>query len=947
MAGRAASTFDLSRSTVDDGYARRHMGLANHEDVDMESSQDSDTYSDSIDSSSSLHGSSRSESTGVTSVSGSTSEVRKKCPTSQPRIVGSQTQRSSGADYCIDPRLTSFGSTPPIGHMTLDDGHWSDKKAIVSVEATCQESHGPFQTPQLPDLGQQFPMNDFDIALNDYPATLLDPSPGPWMWLRTWVATNPDRLPTPRELESLKTLSGLLEREIVSWLNQHIFIGTNLESEPEIANSEEIPRQRRTKQYRPKCRRSQRRFRYIAETRDETRVLECTHGCGQSFDVTGQWTRHERYNIEEWKCHECKFVSPRKDKLLKHLRQHHNFRVLIKKSHCRQLLQPAVRPCGFCLRQFDNWSEWLNHVAAHFQGRIAGGPWTMARWKKVVDESFDSGDGDDDDDDDDDDEEDDQGHDDEEESSPDYDSSTADNRGNSSAKGKGGSCGGGSKGSSRASNTSRSGSAGNHKSRSCKNASGEPLHHGFNYPIPESDEGCPFKFPDEDGSCHENGLLQHTKSTAVAGELRRRVKELSAPSKAGVAGTDVPPPPQQQQSQIERRQQPSTKLMHSDYTVGWICALATELAAARAMLDERHDSLPQDRRDNNNYTLGRIGPHHVAIACLSDGVMGVTSAARVAEQMLWTFTSLRFGLMVGIGGGVPGGQDDIRLGDVVVSRPEGSFGGVIQYDYGKTVQRGRFEKIGSLNRPPDVLLKALASVKAAHMMEGPMFPRFLSEMGDKFPRLRPASAPPASSADRLFKADYDHVEGEMTCAKCRADQEVIRRGREESGPIVHYGLIASGNQVMKHGKTRERLRRELNILCFEMEAAGLIDSFPCLVIRGICDYADTHKNKEWQLHAAAAAAAYAKELLNTIPGSQIEATEAATTSVSARHAPKAEGLSELGEESEDGRQHIVSEAADQSRRQVEDVQAPSMVKESREEVLVGFVEQGVQDGMLA
>jgi nucleoside phosphorylase len=347
-----------------------------------------------------------------------------------------------------------------------------------------------------------------------------------------------------------------------------------------------------------------------------------------------------------------------------------------------------------------------------------------------------------------------------------------------------------------------------------------------------------------------------------------------------VARTAVPPPPpppqQQQQSQIERRQQPSTKLTHSDYTVGWICALVTELAAARAMLDQRHDILPQDRRDHNNYTLGRIGPHHVAIACLPDGVMGITSAARVAEQMLWTFTSLRFGLMVGIGGGVPGGQNDIRLGDVVVSRPEGSLGGVIQYDYGKTVQRGRFERIGSLNRPPDVLLKALASVKAAHMMEGPAFPRFLSEMGDKFPRLRPASAPPASSADRLFEADYDHVEGEMTCAKCRADQEVARPARDESGPMVHYGLIASGNQVMKHGKTRERLRRELNILCFEMEAAGLMDNFPCLVIRGICDYADTHKNKEWQLHAAAAAAAYAKELLNTIPGSQIEATETAT-----------------------------------------------------------------------
>jgi nucleoside phosphorylase len=166
-------------------------------------------------------------------------------------------------------------------------------------------------------------------------------------------------------------------------------------------------------------------------------------------------------------------------------------------------------------------------------------------------------------------------------------------------------------------------------------------------------------------------------------------------------------------------------------------------------------------------------------------------------------------------------------------------------------------------------------VKAAHMMEGPVFRRFLSEIGHKFPRLRHASGPPASSDDRLFEADYDHVLGEATCAKCQTDRQVVRPARGESGPIVHYGLIASGNQVIKHGKARERLGGELNILCFEMEAAGLMDNFPCLVIRGICDYADTHKNKEWQPYAAAAAAAYAKELLNTTPGSQTEATETA------------------------------------------------------------------------
>lgn len=69
---------------------------------------------------------------------------------------------------------------------------------------------------------------------------------------------------------------------------------------------------------------------------------------------------------------------------------------------------------------------------------------------------------------------------------------------------------------------------------------------------------------------------------------------------------------------------------------------------------------------------------------------------------------------------------------------------------------------------------------------------------------------------------------------------------------------------MRNGALREPLRQEMNMLCFEMEAAGLMDHFPCLV-RGICDYADSHKSKQWQGYAAMTAAAYAKELLSVTP----------------------------------------------------------------------------------
>jgi nucleoside phosphorylase len=256
------------------------------------------------------------------------------------------------------------------------------------------------------------------------------------------------------------------------------------------------------------------------------------------------------------------------------------------------------------------------------------------------------------------------------------------------------------------------------------------------------------------------------------------------------------------------------------------------------MLDERHKMLLQPATDDNNYTLGRIGPHNVVIACLPTGLVGVTSAARVAEQMRTTFTFLGFGLMVGTGSGVPSEQHDIRLGDVVVSKPGNTFGGVIQYDFGKTVQEGRFARTGSLNRPPDVLLNAANSLQARHMYEESQVARLMAESMARFPLYQQACAYLGSGLDQLYRWQYDHLKGESTCGRCDRNELVDRQPRRSDNPRVHYGLIASGNQVVRDGKTRERLRRDLNALCFEIEAAGLMDRFPCLAVRGIYDYAD-------------------------------------------------------------------------------------------------------------
>ncbi|KAL4786488.1 hypothetical protein BJX76DRAFT_355037 [Aspergillus varians] len=304
-----------------------------------------------------------------------------------------------------------------------------------------------------------------------------------------------------------------------------------------------------------------------------------------------------------------------------------------------------------------------------------------------------------------------------------------------------------------------------------------------------------------------------------------------------------------------------------DYTAAWICALPLELAAACALLDERHDPLPleQESRDTNSYILGRLGSHKIVIACLPYGVTGTVSAARVVNQMLATFKRIRFGLMIGIGGGAPSEKHDIRLGDVVVGSPTGLLGGVVQYDFGKTVQKGKFQRTGMLNKPPEVLLTALSNLQARHVMEGHRIGTSLDEMVRKYPVMSFQYARPAT--DRLYRANFEHPENHPTCASCNSEHLVPRPPRPLgiSPLFIHYGLIASGDQVVKHGQMRDQLREELDVLCFEMEAAGLVDSLPCLIIRGISDYADSHKNDLWQGYAAAAAAAYAKELMQVIP----------------------------------------------------------------------------------
>lgn len=272
---------------------------------------------------------------------------------------------------------------------------------------------------------------------------------------------------------------------------------------------------------------------------------------------------------------------------------------------------------------------------------------------------------------------------------------------------------------------------------------------------------------------------------------------------------------------------PRRCLHNEDYLVGWICALPVELAATINVLDERHHDLPQPPNDPSVYILGSIGDHNIVIVCLPAGQTGTNSASAIVNRMRLTFTSIRFGFLIGIGGGVPS-QADIRLGDVVVSQPTLARGGVVQYDFGKSTLGG-FERTGFLSAPPEILLNALAKYQAENvtrrggLLSHPFNPTHTST------HLQRELTP-----DILFEPGYNHITG-PTCQNCdlaRAIQRPIRRKQET---IIHYGTIASGNQVIKNAIIRDQLSSDLGgVLCFEMEAAGVMNTFPCLVIRGIC-----------------------------------------------------------------------------------------------------------------
>ncbi|KAM0327013.1 hypothetical protein ACHAQA_006136 [Verticillium albo-atrum] len=270
--------------------------------------------------------------------------------------------------------------------------------------------------------------------------------------------------------------------------------------------------------------------------------------------------------------------------------------------------------------------------------------------------------------------------------------------------------------------------------------------------------------------------------------------------------------------------------------------------------------------------------------------MGTNSAAGASAGLRMSYGSVKLALIVGICGGLPQiAQRDAFLGDVIISSS------IVQYDYGRQYP-GRFAVKNTIE---DSLARASRGVRG-------LLAQFRTELGRE--RLQSKSAQhltrlqdlakrkrrrakyqrPDRSQDHAYEPAYMHrhradcttcsdelgiicdpaSEAACTVLGCEESARVARDIQTESGdyePEIFIGRVGSGNTVMKSGLDRDRIANQHKIIAFEMEGAGAWDEMPCLVIKGICDYADSHKNKDWQDFAAATAAAVARAVIERCP----------------------------------------------------------------------------------
>ncbi|KAJ2988073.1 hypothetical protein NUW58_g4165 [Xylaria curta] len=359
---------------------------------------------------------------------------------------------------------------------------------------------------------------------------------------------------------------------------------------------------------------------------------------------------------------------------------------------------------------------------------------------------------------------------------------------------------------------------------------------------------------------------------------------------------------------------PQQPRRRADFEISIVCALPLEYDAVSLLFDidwsECGLNPGKAFSDRNTYTTGRIGRHDVVVALLPG--MGKVNAAGVAAGLRMSFPNIKIALLTGICGGAPQTQDgdEILLGDVIIAND------VVQYDFGRrypdhfAMREDHGDRLGKPNSEIRGFLATLSTQLVIERLQQRSFSFLRDIQGEAMRRKRRSYKYPGATQDKLFVSSYRHRHygpSQCSCSRsllssdpvCEAalsslckdtlcsDSALVPRTRLKSrqiqerggevedapSPAIFMGRVASGDTVMKSGEDRDRIAREKNVIAFEMEGAGLCDEIPCIIVKGVCDYADSHKNKDWQDFAAATAASVAKAILEIYTSTDRQSTQ--------------------------------------------------------------------------
>ncbi|KAJ8881794.1 hypothetical protein PR048_018280 [Dryococelus australis] len=328
-------------------------------------------------------------------------------------------------------------------------------------------------------------------------------------------------------------------------------------------------------------------------------------------------------------------------------------------------------------------------------------------------------------------------------------------------------------------------------------------------------------------------------------------------------------------TEIQVVKQMPTMTSSKQPTIAIITAQYCEKLAVDAMIENKETFVRYTTvGESNVYTLGNIGAHR--IVCTKLPTVGhtreaMTAAGNTTTRLLGTFQKVDYVFLVGVGGGIPHFTDynkHVRLGDVVVSYPINGHKYVYIYcENTKKSADGNYEFETKAYSPANPCLQDIAVKLKSQVEHEDCSPPWMQYLQDGLVSLRSDSeqdfSQPSPETDKLYMSigDRDLIE-----VAHPAPLDGVST-RLERGPKLHLSPVASGRAVAREDQLRQRFSDQFGALAFDSEFDAVVesvigncrDSFVCL--RGIADYKDGTRRKEWQPYASLVAASVMKTII--------------------------------------------------------------------------------------